>query len=263
MFGAFKRPACASMISGEQFYTFPYNKKSSKEQYQSQFILNHQDYDITVIEKPNVPENELKKALMWEAKHIYAENYDNIIWDYYSQPDNQISHSPVLNLVSASKDKIAVIKNKAKLAGVTLTKITIAEIIYKNIHLHDSENACFVIGGDSFGKVVIIKDKKIYFSRKFGLLYGNKDEQRSYTEQLILELHRSLDYFERQYRLLIPADFVFLGEQHSNTVVQSIKKHFTLKSITQWNEPVDKSIAHISSDKRFLLSNCIQPASIV
>ena len=228
------------------------NKKNQK----CHLILNHQDYETAIVELPDLPENEIPQAIHWEAVKLLGGN-ETLLSDFYHLPAVHHDHKKMVNIVAVSKDYIEFIKDKAIQQHIHLNKITIPEIIYKDANLASIDNSrfCMVIANKAFGKVVIIEQGEVYFSRKFNLSFNDSLDEVDYESLVLLELQRSLDYCERQYRILMPTEFMLVGDGVNASLIERLKENFSLNINTKF--PWDSALSEqqdLSSDHRFLLS---------
>jgi len=109
--------------------------------------------------------------------------------------------------------------------------------------------------GSEYRKVVIIEQGEVYFSRKFNLSFNDSLDEVDYESLVLLELQRSLDYCERQYRILMPTEFMLVGDGVNASLIERLKENFSLNINTKF--PWDSALSeqqNLSSDHRFLLS---------
>ena len=243
------------MLVNEEFIFPKETKKSSTVQYE--LILNHHDYDVTLIDVPPVPENEMRQALEWEAKKIFSDYEGQLLFDYYPQPFNNPSTKQVVNIVSVERKLIDQAKDKAKSDGINLKKISIPEVVYKQYvaRSNDSLNQCLVIANEKIGKVIIFNEGDICFSRRFNLIYKTISSEAGFDQLLLLELQRSLDYFERQYRLPLPKSYFVISDVESKNLDhvfrENIGQHVSFYTIS--NSDILSGSA-ISIEQYFLLN---------
>lgn len=222
------------VLFNDRFFVSGSKTWNTKETIKCDFILDHQDYDIAITDVPSVSDNEIKEALQWEAKKIFANYKDELLFDFYNQPSNHHSSKKLVNIVAVEKLYIDKIINKSSSKNIKINKITIPEMVYKN-HAREisiSGKSCFILVNKNIGKVIIIENDIICFSRKFNLLYQKDRHSMPYEELLLLEVQRSLDYYERQYRLSMPKDFFILGDLITDKVIAALKESISNNLVT-------------------------------
>jgi len=244
----------AARLKGSEYRYLP--TITHKKNLKCHLVLNHQDYESAIVELPDLPEREIPQAIHWEAVKLLGAN-DTLLVDYYHLPVVYHDQKKMVNVVVVAKDTIQSIKEKAVLEKLHLNKITVPEIIYKsaNIPSLNGRRFCVIIANEAFGKVVIVENGEVYFSRKFNLSYDEKLAAVDYESLLLLELQRSLDYCERQYRMVMPTDFLLVGDGVSDTLTSRLKDNVSLNISTQfpWDDRFSDQ-QELSSDHRFLLS---------
>ena len=80
--------------------------------------------------------------------------------------------------------------------------------------------------------LLIFKNSNIYLSRKFPIRAVDSIENNELEDTLVLEIQRSLDYFERQTDEIIPNTILFIDTKRS---VNSIKYITILEKNLQQN----------------------------
>jgi len=216
------------------------------------FVLDHDDYDIATLEVPAVPKVELVRALEWEAKKIFGDGDDKLIFDFYYQPSSKSYSKEMINAVAVEKSLVDDVKNKALKENIFLKKITVPEMIYKDScqYLNSESGVCFIIVNGNLGKVVVVEKKEVCFSRKFNLSY---DKGVAYESLLLLEVQRSLDYCERQYNMKIPSFLCVLGDVVTDSVIEVIKSNVSTNVSVGLSSSHFPGESHLSSDQRLLL----------
>lgn len=245
----------SSIYSGRECLPEIIDKNKTKE-IKCDFVLNHQDYDTAVIEAPEVPDSEIRKAISWEAVKVFGDG--KLRFDFYHLPLNHQNYGKLINVVAVEEERINDIKERSELENVSLCKITIPEIIYKSAkvkHLNN-DRFCMVIANKDIGKLVIVESGEICFSRKFNLSYSKEIGGASYESILLLELQRSLDYCERQYRIVMPAQFFVVGDAVNTPLINILKDNVSHNIHTDFSwDKAFEGLDHLSSDYRFLLSS--------
>ena len=167
-------------------------------------VLNNQQSQIVQIDKPNVPNNEMIAALKWQVKDLVSIEPENMVLDYFDGP-----------IVSGGKEKIHVVcapLNELKKIVSTINQtnaevksITIEEFAFT--HLVPFQNkACLLVCQQPKEDVVllIVKQGVLYFHRRLrgfsqlGELNG--EALLNVLNNLMVEIQRSSDYFERQLK---------------------------------------------------------------
>ena len=163
--------------------------------------LKHEDYQLLISEKPEVPDDDLIDALQWTVKDVIALPIENVTLDTFYIP-NQTSAKKSINVVAASKDKIAQLDKPFEEAKLNLKIIDIEELALRNLAIlnpHEKNGLVVLWLSEKRGKILFIKDHDIHLTRNIETGYETILNSYDGVENIALEIQRSLDYFERHY----------------------------------------------------------------
>lgn len=179
-------------------------------------IINSNHYQLVLGEAPKVPQEELAEALRWKIKDLIQFPIADAVITAFLLPEDSLSGGNRLAYAAvAQRNAIVDMIAQAKMAKLKLEAIEIPELAMRNLAQTccDSQRGIALIHlGRGEGNLLIIRDNKVYLLRHFLLAYeaGLRDEIPA--EALVLELQRSLDYFERQMRQVPPSQVMIYGE---------------------------------------------------
>ncbi len=190
-------------------------------------VLSEKDYQLLLVDPPDVPESELQEAMRWKIRDLISFDVENAAIDIFHQPDKKMLYTVV-----AKKEHILLLINFVSDLGLSLQSIDIAELSYRNfLDTHsviDRGIALIVLRRDE-GKLLIVKQGNLYFSRRFSINYGAGFLDKLPEDDIILELQRSLDYYERQMGQAAPAEIVFSGAVTEEKITPIIRESFQQK----------------------------------
>jgi MSHA biogenesis protein MshI len=174
------------------------------------------DYQLILGEAPKVPAEELAEALRWRIKDVIHFPVAEAIVDGFLLPeDSARGTSRMAYAVVSQRKQIEAQVAFAKATGVNLKNIDIPELVLRNL----AETCCDTKRGVAIvklhqggGSLQIIRDGNLYLSRQFSLSYNAGLLDDLPGDALVLELQRSLDYFERQMRQVPPSHIYLCGE---------------------------------------------------
>ena len=201
-------------------------------------------YHLFLMDKLNVPAVELRDAMRWKVKDLIDYDCDEAVIDVFDKPETDRSY-----VVATNKQGINSLVTFVHSIGLELKKIDIAELTLKRFFQVYSEcNLAIAMIHNAIGKVLILKNQQVYFSRQFLL-----DENDDLASNVVLELQRSLDYYERQMRQIPPPHMVFLGDVNHDFVEevgQQVSQKVTLLDINESEIPFladgDQSLDYMS-----------------
>lgn len=180
------------------------------------WVLSGSHYNLLLGEAPKVPAEELAEALRWRIKDLIAYPVTDAVLDAFLLPeDSARGGNRMAYAVVAQRKIIANLVQQARVANLHLKVIDIAELALRNL----AETCCDTQRGVALvrmerggGSLQIVRGGNLYLSRQFSLPYNAGLLDDLPGEALVLELQRSLDYFERQLRQAPPSHVFICGE---------------------------------------------------
>lgn len=195
--------------------------------------LGFNDYQWLLTEAPKVPEAELANALRFKIKDLVSTPLDSTVLSAVSLPnDSQRGGDTAMAYVAAADramvaDAIELIND----VDLELLTIDIAEMAQRNLLCLASPSdraQALVSFSQGQGRLLIARAGNVYLSRKFTLDYNAGLLDDLPEDALILELQRSLDYFERQMRQVPPRQVFFTGENISpDKITEGLQSAFS------------------------------------
>jgi MSHA biogenesis protein MshI len=173
-------------------------------------MLRPGEYDIVQVEAPNVPRAEMKSALRWKVKDLVSYPMDEATIDFLEIPPEEGSaegRSQQLHAVLARNELLQARVRKFDDAGIALSVIDIPDTAQRNIAaLYEEERGVALIYfGRNAGLLTISHRGELYLTRRLELgveeLAGDVEfDDGGPHERVVLEIQRTLDHFERQFR---------------------------------------------------------------
>ncbi len=176
-------------------------------------LLSPGEYQILLVEAPNVPVDELKSAIRWRIKDSLNYPVDNATVDVLQIPENKnVGERPqFLYAVAASNNTLQKHIALFESAKIELNVIDIPEMAQRNIaELFEEKGRglALLAFDDNGGLLTITCDGELYLARRIEITIGqlqdaNESLRQQYLDRVELELQRSLDYFGRQYHYIL------------------------------------------------------------
>lgn len=184
-------------------------------------LLAPGEYQMLLVEAPNVPVAELKSAIRWRIKDSLSYPVDDATVDVLQIPSGKGGGDRPQSLyaIAATNDTIKKRIAMFEKAKIDLKVIDTPEMAQRNVAIlfEETERGLALLAfNDSGGMLTITSGGELYLARNIEITTGqlqDADEglRQQYLERVELELHRSLDYFGRQFshilvkRLLVSA----------------------------------------------------------
>lgn len=230
-----------------------YIASNQLEKVPSCLVLDDKDYQLFVIEAPLVPKNEMAEAVKWKIKDLLQFPLADAVIDVFLQPDVNQEGKNIANVVVAQKNIIEKKSQFIQNIGLSLLAIDIPELAYRNYFektdYHD-KNIALVLIKENYGKLLVLKNSQVCFSRSFSISYKGGIFDELPESEIVLELQRSLDYYERQLKQSMPTNIVFIGESLMEDKITSVTTDSLNQQVT-----VEKILNYELSDEDSLLSS--------
>ncbi|MHA4871181.1 agglutinin biogenesis protein MshI [Duganella sp. PWIR1] len=185
------------------------NKDLKAGGYSCGTMLSGGEYQLLMVDAPNVPQDELKTAVRWRLKDMLDFHVDDATIDVLDIPVDA-SNAARGHSMFAIAARNALIQSRQALfseAKLALTVIDIPEMAQRNISalLETEGRGLAMLSFDGDGGLLTITFKaELYLSRRIDvtlaqLLERDSERQQTYFDKITLELQRSLDHFDRQF----------------------------------------------------------------
>ncbi len=185
-------------------------QKYRLDRYQCTALLHPQDYQLLMVDAPNVPREELKAAIRWRVKDLLDYHIDDATMDVLDVPMDKDAQGQThyMYTVAAKNQVVQAQVTQFERAKIPLEVIDIAETAQRNIaELYETaDRGIAMLTFDHAGGLFTLSFAgELYLARRLDLswaqLAGAEDSQRQlHFERIGIELQRALDHFERQYR---------------------------------------------------------------
>jgi MSHA biogenesis protein MshI len=176
------------------------------------YVLNKDEYELELVETPLVADDELAEAVRWRLKDLISLPIEDAIIDIFPLPEDAYrGRMKMLYVVAADK---SVIEDKLKFirsCGLSPSIIDIEEMALRNIALYlpdmDQGTIALLNMRENSGEILMFSHEAMYLSRSIEMGFSSlvneleTNESENYqamTERFVLDVQRSLDYYESQ-----------------------------------------------------------------
>lgn len=179
-------------------------------------VMSPSSYQMILGEAPKVPAEELVEALRWRVKDLVQFPIGEAVMDAILLPeDSARGANRMAYAVVSQRKQIETLVAYARAANINLQSIDIAELALRNLveTCCDSKRGVALVKlAQGSGQLQIYRAGNLYLSRQFSIAYNAGLLDDIPEEALVLDLQRSLDYFERQMRQVPPSHVFVCGE---------------------------------------------------
>jgi MSHA biogenesis protein MshI len=216
------RPSGSPAVDRVAFY--PHNKPTdlpsldrlAKDMHGAHYscsnLLSAGEYQLLSVDAPNVPAEELKTAIRWRLKDMLDYHIDDATIDVLDVPGDK--DTPVRNhsmyAVAARNQLIEQRQAQFEQAKIPLSVIDIPEMAQRNVSamLEPAGRGIAFLSFDAYGGLLTVTfSGELYLARRIDVtltqLQQDESEQKDGCyDRITLELQRSLDHLDRQYRFI-------------------------------------------------------------
>ena len=185
------------------------------------------DYNLEMLEKPEVAEDELHQAVRWKIKDSLPFDVNNAIIDVFEIPNlRERGRTPLVYVAAADKD---LVKQRIKILeeqNLEIESIDIADLAMRNIAAllpEDHHGVALLKLDGTQGLMTLTQDSSLYLTRTIDVGFssisiensildeapieadgltleeGMSPDQQRTLDSIVLEVQRSLDYYESHF----------------------------------------------------------------
>jgi len=177
-------------------------------------VLPATEYSILSIEAPNVPDDEIQSAIRWQIRDMIDFDADEAVVEIFPAPQgNGVQQKRRLYVVVTRAQTIKALVDLVTHANTKLDIIDIPELALRNIAAKLSEDdagLAMVHLSSERGMVLISRQKQLYFARTMDIGINTLNKvapsvgslalaDNDAFDRIVLEIQRSLDYYDRYF----------------------------------------------------------------
>jgi MSHA biogenesis protein MshI len=209
------------------------------EGHQCTTVLADGEYQLLLVEAPDVPAAELKSAMRWKVKDLVDYRVEDATIDMLDIPPPNPAAAPSQRqvfAVAARNDLLQGRIRQLEAARVPLAVIDIRETAQRNLAaLYETpeRGLAFIHLGTDSGLLTINFRGELYLARRLEVgidqLAAGAPDERGALERLALEIQRTLDHFDRQFRHIAVAKLVIGPTPQPTHVAESLRERFDIQ----------------------------------
>lgn len=166
----------------------------------TQVVLAPGEYHLLQIDAPPVAASEMRQAAAWRVRDLIDFPLDQAVIDTFDPPDPVQRSTQRVNVVVAHRAVIAERIQQVESAGLSLDAIDIPELAQGQVsaRLPDDGGHALLALDEGDGLITVYRDGEQYLARTLdnGRATLANDDTGRVAEAVVLEVQRSLDYFE-------------------------------------------------------------------
>ena len=183
------------------------------DQYNCLSALDIGDYNLLLVEAPDVQPEEVRAAIRWKVKELIDFNIEDAVVDVFEAPAAKAaSKNKMMYAVVARSNRVKQVIDQLNGAGLNLDTIDIPELALRNVAAmlpEDVGGVALVYVGQHQGLITITKQSQLYLSRTINagtsslpesvLSVVDDDSCQRWLDNIVIEVQRSMDYYESHF----------------------------------------------------------------
>jgi len=235
-------------------------------------VMEPGNFDLILMEAPNVPAEEMNDAVRWQIKDRISYSPEDAIIQTFEIPGQmERGRTPMVYTVTADRKKVTEQINLLEEQKIDLEYIDIPELVQRNVAMFCPEDAIGVAMlrlQESSGLLTVTHQGELYLTRQLDTGYlGMLEEQKlehsdegglqlaetdivadKVYDQVVLEIQRSLDYYESHFSKIpigslviapLPVEIPGLDEKLSGLLGIQVRE-LDLNEIVTPHVPLDR-----------------------
>lgn len=178
-------------------------------------VLNPDEYQLHLVESPDVPDSELREAVRWRIRDLIDFPVDEAAIDVFDMPQQAGTGRETGKMMCVVVARNPVIAQKAAMvnrSGGELDVIDITDLALRNVLAltpADAIGAALLYVEPTYSMILITAESTLYLSRRIWIggnelagLAGRDPRSPEFTrvaDALAMELLRSLEYYESHF----------------------------------------------------------------
>jgi MSHA biogenesis protein MshI len=210
-------------------------KELGFDKYRCSTLLAPSDYQMLLVEAPNVPQTELKTAIRWRIKDMLEYHVEDATVDLLEVPRNPAGgeRSHQMYAITARNALIQSCIGRFDVARIPLSVIDIQETAQRNVAAlfeRDERGVALLHLGKDQSLLTVNFRGELVFARRFDVRVSElasvtgaaREEQ---FQRVLLELQRTFDHFDRQYTYVPVAKLLLAPEPEESGLLEYLAKN--------------------------------------
>lgn len=206
-------------------------------------VLSLDDYQLMLLEKPKVADNEIGESVRWLVKDLIDFPIEEAVIDFFPAP-TRVGQPAKIYVVIARLPWLTTIAALIAEVGLNLKRMDIAALAICNVlgalHIVGNSAVLLVKEGEHY-YILVVKDQLIYLERK--LEFSSQGELNPqmfelFCSELVAELQRSIDFYQNREKTIPVKIFLDPTLGQDQKLIQCIETALNLRiavlDIHQW-----------------------------
>lgn len=199
-------------------------------------LLPAGEYSLLQTQTPPLSRDEMRAAARWKIGDLIDFPLEQAVVDAFELPESgQRGTDRLLYAVAARAGDVQAHVDQVRAANLDLQAIDIGEMALRNVVARMPENdtgVAVLCLAERHGSLAFIKQDELYLTRRLEMGFDDlmHGDEKLYDE-IVLELQRSLDYFESHFAQALPSKLLmFPPDKLSGELILHINSHLNIEA---------------------------------
>ncbi len=175
-------------------------------------LMARHDVQILQLERPPVEDDELIEAVKWKIKDLIGFDVDQAVIEVFELPPTPKNPRQQINAIVSSEPVVRRYIERIAHSGLDLQVLDVQELVLRNLRrvmaFDEGRSLALLDFLDHDGLLTLYHGQDLHVARDFKIglrdIETAGDDSENLYDQVLLELQRSMDYFESTYDLPLP-----------------------------------------------------------
>ncbi|HEX7047117.1 MAG TPA: pilus assembly protein PilM [Gammaproteobacteria bacterium] len=182
--------------------------RGDASRYRASTLLDGRDYQLLLVEAPDVRPEELRAAVRWRIKDLINFHIDDAIIDVFEIPDQRhANRNRMMYAVAARASQVSAHAQLLTDAGLDVDIVDLPEMAVRNLAAllpEESRGLALIHLNNDGGIITISRQGTLYLTRRLdtgvrALDAADHAQRERLCEGVLLEVQRSLDYYDSHF----------------------------------------------------------------
>lgn len=203
------------------------------------WVLCENNYQFLSMEALPVTASEFQTAIRWKITDSINFSIDDAVVDSFPLPDQKVGDATkMIAVIVARQSYLNMHVKLIREAGLNLITIDIAELALRNITAlfeKDEKSSALIYLQDHHVDLIITQKQQLFFSRRLDFELNRIDPQLERQEvkqqlgRLALDIQRSFDYYQTQWRNPTPGRvFIATARYSPETIANHLSEDLSI-----------------------------------
>jgi MSHA biogenesis protein MshI len=223
-------------------------------------VLAPELYTVCLVERPPVPDEELKEAVRWRLQDNLDFPPDQAAIDVFPLPESASRERSMVFVVALHMEMLKRLLDKVYAAGIEVGSVDVSELALRNIahglYPEPERSVALLRLTAASGVINISRGEDLFLSRRVSGIPAELSESawEPFNDRLLLQVQRSIDYYESA-----------MGQPPCNALIVATTQGWQDKVCEYLSEMLPLSVRSIKDELRNLFDICLhnpQPVNI-